>query len=158
MRTTISVFEGAKFSQIQFLFTQRRAKRTARNPSHLLMCLPIKPGVIFLTGLPSSVPHTMKLKLEYSWSAWTLVQVSQSQKFLSLLWYIGKIGLLCMCTELSEVEEGKLFSSCFVPDLGFSMLHRGKYCSIPLPRNTPSRNQCLLKKGQFLFFRIVLFY
>ena len=42
--------------------TQRRAKRTARNPSHLLTFFPIKPGVIFLTGSLLSVPYTMRLE------------------------------------------------------------------------------------------------
>ena len=47
---------------IQFLFTQRRVKRAARNHSHLLTIFPIKPGVIFLTGYRSSAPYTVKLE------------------------------------------------------------------------------------------------
>ena len=55
-----------------------------------------------------------------------------------------------MCTELSEVEEGKLFSSCFVPDLGFSMLEQN-IAPFLSPATHHLKINAYCKKGHFLF-------
>ena len=91
LRNRAHHFDKTTSREIQFIFTQRRVKSAARNPSHLLTIFPIKPCVIFWTGSPSSVPYTVKLEPGIFVIRRDFVTGQSMSKFTLVTWVYRKI-------------------------------------------------------------------